>query len=289
MQVDLRQSEVPLEAPARHHRRLSTYQGIARELATIAFSLAMWPVGLADEAVRLGVRRVRPPRPAKKKASRAARPGSDAAGMPIILIHGYFHNRSGFMVMQRAMRRRGFGNVFTFGYNPLRKGIPEIAEKVGCLVDEVLASTGAKKVHLVGHSLGGLLARYYVEHLGGADKTHTVVTLGTPHSGTLTAWAGRSVTAKQMRPGSDLIRRIAATPLPDSVRYFSYHSNLDVLVMPAESAILSGGNGNVRNILVYDLGHLSLLINQELIESIATSLSDLSTAPNRRSLRLLSP
>lgn len=272
-EVDLQKLEEPSEAPPPPSRRLATYQGIARELGTLAFNLAVWPVGLLDDAVKVGITRVRRPRPTNGRIQ-STQPGSEAAETPVILIHGYFHNRSGFLIMQRALRRRGFCNVVTFGYNPLRKSIAEIAEKLGCRVEEVLTSTGAKKVSFVGHSLGGLVARYYVEQLGGASKTHTVITLGTPHNGTLAAWAARSQTARAMRPGSDLLRLMASRPLPSSVRYLSYHSNLDALVVPAESAILATSNGHVKNILVHDLGHLSLLINQELIESIASSLSE---------------
>lgn len=271
--VELERAETPAP-PAKLFRRLSTYRGIAKELATVAFNLTIWPVGLADVAFRTARRSWRRPFANGRSFVTGARPNSQAAEIPILLIHGYFHNRSGFLVMQRGLRRHGFSNVYAFGYNPARKGIPEIAEKVACRVEEILGETGANKVHLVGHSLGGLLARYYVERLGGAGKVHTLITLGTPHFGTITAWVGRSPSAKQMRPGSVLLRRMAKGVLPESVRYFSYHSNLDALVVPAESAILAGGNGNVRNILVHDLGHLSLLINQELIDAIAENLSD---------------
>lgn len=274
-EVDLRHSVEPASAQI-PHRRLATFRGIAREVGSIAFSLAVWPVGLVDEAVQIGARRVRRPlKTLPRRSPRARHPDTRAAEVPIILIHGYFHNRSGFMVMQRALRRHGFCNVIAFGYNPLGKSIPEIAEKLGCRVEEVLASTGADKVHFVGHSLGGLIARYYVEYLGGKTRTHTLVTLGAPHRGTLTAYAGRSQSAKQMRPGSEFMARMSSKGVAGSVRYFSYYSNLDALVVPAESAILAGGNGNVTNVLVHDLGHLSLLIDQELIEEIAGRLSEL--------------
>ena len=40
--------------------------------------------------------------------------------------------------------------------------------------------SGYERVHIVGHSLGGLAARYYVSRLGGDAHVHTLVTLGTP-------------------------------------------------------------------------------------------------------------
>lgn len=268
-EVDL-QSKAPGFAES-SFRRMTVYQGIARELGSLAFNLAMWPVGLADEAVRAGVRRMRKPSGNGNGKVECAAP--EAAEVPILLLHGYFHNRSAFVLMQRALRKKGFQNVEAFSYNPLRKGIPEIADKVACRVGEILDGTGASKLHLVGHSLGGLLARYYAEEMGGSERVMSITTLGTPHYGTIAAYASRSPTAKQMRPGSELLARLASRELPHYVRYTSYYSNLDALVVPSESAVLSGGNGNVRNIRVRDLGHLSLLISPELIESVVENLS----------------
>ena len=50
-------------------------------------------------------------------------------------------------------------------------------------VEDVLESTYAAKVDLVAHSMGGLLARFYIEELGGDAKVRKLVTIGTPHAG----------------------------------------------------------------------------------------------------------
>jgi triacylglycerol lipase len=268
---DLKELEEQPAELAQLLRRAPTYRAFAKEIGWMAFNLALWPFGLVDEAVHLGFMRLRP----KSNGRLKGKPSSDAAEIPIILIHGYFHNRSGLMVMRRALRRHGFRNVEFFSYNPFRKGIPEIAESLAHRIERLSEQSGCKKVHLVGHSLGGLIARWYVEQAGGSSKVHTVVTLGTPHSGTFLAHAGRSPVTRQMRRGSDLLKQMAQKPLPKSVRYLSYYSDLDVLVKPSRSACLENGDGkNVRNILVHDLGHMSLLISPELIESIAGNLSD---------------
>lgn len=200
----------------------------------------------------------------------------DAAEIPIVLIHGYFHNRSGLLLLRRALRRQGFENVHTFSYNPLRRSIPQISQSLKRKVEGIVDRCGIHRVHLIGHSLGGLLARYYTEHLGGHEVVHTLISLGTPHKGTMIAHMGRSPTARQMRPGSEFLELMESTPKPASVRYLSYYSNLDMLVVPPSSAVLDNGDGaRVVNLLVHDLGHLSLLINPELIRSIAGNLSEL--------------
>lgn len=234
-------------------------------------NVAVWPLALVDEAVRGGARRVRR---RKSPVPSSAKPTTDAALVPIVLVHGYFHNSSGLLYMQRSLRRQGFKHVHVFSYNPLRKSISDMAECLADRVEHVRQSTGSRKIHLVGHSLGGLICRYYIEQMGGHRAVHTMVAVGTPHSGTYLAYAGRSQAARQMRPDSEFIGNMKTTARPKTVRYISYYSNLDAVVA-ADSAILNGRGPKARNILVHDRGHLSLLISPELISSVGEYLSDI--------------
>ncbi len=61
------------------------------------------------------------------------------------------------------------------------------ADQLRSRVNEVLASTGAPKVNIIAHSMGGLDARHMIVDKGMADKVATLVTIGTPHLGTILA------------------------------------------------------------------------------------------------------
>jgi hypothetical protein len=50
-------------------------------------------------------------------------------------------------------------------------------------VDHVLEATGAKKIILVAHSMGGLVARSYIRWLGGDQYVYKLLTVGTPNHG----------------------------------------------------------------------------------------------------------
>ncbi len=54
-------------------------------------------------------------------------------------------------------------------------------------IQKILGDTGHPKVHIVGHSMGGLDARYMIVHEGMADKVATLTTIGTPHFGSAVA------------------------------------------------------------------------------------------------------
>ena len=110
--------------------------------------------------------------------------------LPVLLLSG---------VLGGAVKKVGLGPVEYFRgipeamkdagaivfdpYTPPTSSIEKRAKLVGKAVEKVLAETGAKQVHLVAHSMGGLDGRYYISTLGGAPKVATLVTIGTPHRG----------------------------------------------------------------------------------------------------------
>ncbi|MFH1652463.1 MAG: alpha/beta fold hydrolase [Pseudomonadota bacterium] len=57
------------------------------------------------------------------------------------------------------------------------------ADQLRRAVDKILAATGAEKVNIVAHSMGGLVARSYIKWLGGNDKVYRILTVGTPNHG----------------------------------------------------------------------------------------------------------
>lgn len=66
-------------------------------------------------------------------------------------------------------------------------------------VAEILNRTGAEKVHVIAHSMGGLDARSMIARLGMADRVASLTTIGTPHMGTSFA------DARLARGGTELI------------------------------------------------------------------------------------
>src|SRR6185503_21121555 len=108
----------------------------------------------------------------------------NAAGRPVLLVHGIGDNRSAFSILRRTLRRRGYGRISTVNYSPLTSDIRKAAASLAGQVDRVCQQTGYEQVFLIGHSLGGIIARYYVQCAGGDQRVHTLVTLGSPHAGT---------------------------------------------------------------------------------------------------------
>ena len=199
----------------------------------------------------------------------------EAAGTPILLVHGMIDNRSIFSLLRRGLRRRGFGRVVSINYSPLTSDVRVAAAWLAEEVESLVAETGYERVHVVGHSLGGLIARYYVTRLGGDQRVHTLVTLGTPHAGTLNAYALPSHLCRQLRPGSALMGELDAPAPGCGTRFVAYWSDLDQLVFPQRNARLNHPDLTVLNIGIHGTGHMSLPINGDVVHGISTMLAHL--------------
>ncbi len=204
-------------------------------------------------------------------------------GTPIVLVHGYFHNRSGFMDMSRDLRRHGFRWVHGMNYNPFGNSVPELAARFGRYVEDIRRVSGSDQVYLVGHSLGGVIARWYVEQLGGHKVVDTVVTIGAPHHGTYAAYLGFGQAAKDMRPGSDVMKTLEQGMRKRKTTYVNLYSDLDFLIVPPSSAVLPD-RPNVHNHLIEDMGHTSLLLSDELVEQVCRHLEKVERKSRMRRL-----
>ena len=257
-------------AAARAVARPATWAGVLREVALCGFNIATYPLG------------VRPGRPSweaeDERASVLARArlalNPQLAATPVILVHGYVHNRSAFLAMSRQLRRAGFRYVDGFNYNALTDGIPQSAARLGAEIERVLEATGAEKVMVIGHSMGGVVTRYYVQELGGEDTVDTVVTLGSPHEGTLSSYLGYGPAAGQLRPGSGLLSDLERSARPSGVRWIAYWADLDQLVAPIGNARLRNPALRAHNVRVRYTGHMSLLTSQFVIRDVVAHLSE---------------
>ncbi|HMA47473.1 MAG TPA: alpha/beta fold hydrolase [Frankiaceae bacterium] len=251
-------------------------RGAARELAQITTHVALYPLGVAQERARAPEDRyvLRDLPPVHRGLLLA---DVEAAGTPILLLHGLIDNRSIFNKLRRSLRRRGFDRVVTVNLPMMYRDIPAAARKLAAQVEKLCERTGYERIHIVGHSLGGLVARYYVQRLGGDARVHTLVTLGTPHKGTLAAHLLPQRVVRQMRPGSHILAELDEPVARCRTRFVVFYSDLDQLVVPADYGRLDHPDLTVRNVFLHGVGHLSLPFNGRVVHEIATTLAHLDS------------
>lgn len=191
---------------------------------------------------------------------------------PIILMHGWGANSACFLAIQLWLKLRGYRNVYAVSVTPPVIDARRLAAQLACHVDRALAATGAPKVHIVAHSMGGLLTRYAIRNLGLDGKVDKVITLGSPHLGSkLAGMLPAHGNVPQMRYHSAFLDELAAGGLTPGagVQYYSIYSEFDNFVLPVHSAVL---DGSAQNIHVPYHGHVALLYSPAVFALIGQCL-----------------
>ena len=291
----MRSSEDPASGPASHTgeppettpRGLSalcspsTLTGGLTELAWVGARVLMYPLGARMEALRPDPRTRTGEQPATVRALFADDPL--AARTPVLLVHGLIDNRSAFTVMRRNLRRRGFTDVCSWNYSPFLTDVAQAATDLGAHIERICEQTGHDRVHVVGHSLGGLVARHLVQRQGGDRRVDSLVTLGTPHGGSILAHVLPTPLVRQLRPGSPVLRELAE-PAPDCrTRITAVYSDLDQMVLPTRSGRCDHPDLGARNVLFRGVGHMSLPMHRGVLDEVAITLAGVhgASAPRR--------
>jgi triacylglycerol esterase/lipase EstA (alpha/beta hydrolase family) len=186
---------------------------------------------------------------------------------PVLLLHGVLCNAGVWHPMARYLAARGIGPLYALSYGPPLASIESFAGQAAAKIDAILAATGAMPVAVVAHSMGGLVARAYLRGWGGA-KVRRVITLGTPHQGSVLAhvFPGRSLA--EMRPGNrwlEELGRATAGGGPPIVSLWSWH---DSMVAPQASSVLE----RAENVALMGIGHNALLADPAVFERVAAEI-----------------
>ncbi|MFF3329328.1 esterase/lipase family protein [Streptomyces sp. NPDC002888] len=242
----------------------------ALEIAILTGHLLLYPSGIIQE--RRGDADPLPPSPDTARLPTEAKP-------PVVLLHGFIDNRSVFVLLRRNLAQHGRQQIESLNYSPLTCDIRTAAELLGRHIDEICDRTGSERVDIVGHSLGGLIARYYVQRLGGDLRVRTLVTLGTPHAGTRVApLANAHPIVRQMRPDSEVMEELSRPAPGCRTRFVSFWSDLDHLMDPLETARIDHADLRADNVQVTGVGHLALPVHPAVAAGIRQALDTPDTA-----------
>ena len=255
----------------------ATLTGGLTELAWVGAHAFIYPLGARMEALVPDPRRRAGDQPPAVRARLATDPV--AARVPVLLVHGLVDNRSVFTVMRRALRRRGFASVCSWNYSPFLGDIRQGAAHLGRHIDRVCEETGHDRVQLVGHSLGGLIARYHVQRQGGDRRVDSLVTLGTPHGGSVLAHLLPTPLVRQLRPGSPVLQELDRPAPRCRTRITAVYSDLDQVVLPTRSGRCDHPDLGARNVLVRGVGHMSLPIHRRVLDEVASTLAGVRDSP----------
>lgn len=182
------------------------------------------------------------------------RPTSDRP-YPAVIVHGTFGDQKSLLDgLSLALKRDGYC-VYALDYGDRGTGpIEESAAELDAFVDRVLAATGSPRAHLVGHSQGGMMPRYYIKHLGGDGLVEDLVGLAPSNHGTSNPGALRSgdscAACRQQAEGSEFLEALnSPDETPGDVDYTQVVTRYDEVVVPYTSGFLAADPRSVDVVL----------------------------------------
>ncbi|MFN0302704.1 MAG: lipase family alpha/beta hydrolase [Burkholderiales bacterium] len=188
----------------------------------------------------------------------------------VLLVHGYWCNGGVWCYYVRWLEARGFA-VFTVSLEPLYGSLEDNARMLAARIDSILISTGAERLSLVGHSMGGLVSRAYLRRCGAA-RVDRIVTLGSPHQGTELAGVAYGENGRAMRIGSAWLNDPSNVQGLEQVR-----NGVTTIISRDDNIVAPYRNGTLplaRSIEIAGIGHLSMVASRAVFEIVATVLSD---------------
>jgi triacylglycerol lipase len=179
----------------------------------------------------------------------------------VVLVHGFLATAGVLRPLAERVERDTGARAATFTHLP-GEGIERIARRVADLVARLPAPT--KRLHLVGHSIGGLAVRHYVEALGGDPRVVQSVSIASPFSGVPRAvLLLRGQLARDLDESSPLLARLRAG-MARGVPHFSIAGTHDALVargaLPSAERLEVPGCGH--NALLYDPAVLGEVVSR---------------------------
>ena len=189
---------------------------------------------------------------------------------PVVLIHGIFNSAATMLPMAKKLATEGW-DAYTLTLKPAngKLGLPELARQVSDYVERTFPK--GQKINLVGFSMGGIVCRYYLQKLGGADRVDHFVSISAPNHGTWAAYLRGGDGCLQMRPDSALLADLNGDlSALERIRMTVVWTPLDLVILPAKSSRMPVGQEMRR----WRIMHPLMVLQPAGIADIVTALKN---------------
>ncbi|WP_177176544.1 alpha/beta fold hydrolase [Hyunsoonleella jejuensis] len=177
----------------------------------------------------------------------------------VLMLPGYTETQFVFYEFRKCLKESDV-SFKTIKYRPFLGDLDLEIEKLMVEIHSVISNNPEKEIVLIGHSMGGLIARCVLERLRDSNKVKSIM-ISTPHLGTKLASFALGSCGKQMRPKSCFINSMAKAFNKNSLNIYS---NADSLVCPRSSLLYLGNNVQTKKKLL----HNSILFDREVVQEI---------------------
>ncbi|WP_088328985.1 alpha/beta fold hydrolase [Lacimicrobium sp. SS2-24] len=189
----------------------------------------------------------------------------------VLCIHGFHMNGSCFWGLRQALERQGMA---TFSVNLGRPYVDpkKYVDSLHTALEESFNSHQQQPVHLLAHSMGGLVCRMLLQHYPeDIHRIKSVITLGTPHHGTQAVGDFTLPWLKEMfHPHSPLLHQLPEfSDMAPQLPVMTLASVNDLVVFPIHRALLN----NTTQVRLCTISHMGLLMNPRVTRRIVRWLN----------------
>ncbi len=192
-----------------------------------------------------------------------AAPETEDDQLPILFVHGFSCNAGFWTRYLHQFRQSWGGHLATVNLEPVFGRIEDYASVISSRIGELQNRSGQTHCLIVCHSMGGLATRHLLRNETERERVAGVITLGTPHSGTLLAQFAMAENSSQMRRLSAWLTRLkqdeAGYTLPPVEALVGTHDNI---VSPQECAAYD----YATNTYMTGISHLAMALNHNVMD-----------------------
>jgi uncharacterized membrane protein YdjX (TVP38/TMEM64 family) len=204
----------------------------------------------------------------------------DPKKIPVFLVYGFFSSRKTLTILGHQLERRGY-EVITFNLGGLfgvfsTKGIPESAEAIQVKLNRYLIHHKIKKLNIIAHSKGGLVAFWWLLQLNGSQFCKKLITLGTPFQGTYLTWLSFLTPIGffmpdmwEMRPGSKFLEQLKQMTIPEDLNIYNVYSDHDSVAQGERGVLQSTSYKQVHPIAMHHVYHEDFLKRRDVCDTLA--------------------
>jgi pimeloyl-ACP methyl ester carboxylesterase len=199
----------------------------------------------------------------------AFRSGFDPEQQVLVFLHGYIDN-SGAIAIANLLAARGY-QVYLVRY-PFLRSVRQLSGELVDALERIAERERGKAIIPLGHSLGGFVWDDLLLHrpeIIDRFRMPLYISMGSPRFGTLAAYLGFGASARDMRPGSALLRDHRSRRFPPGFEVYPFVSRFDLFVLPIETALLRSG----INYVFSETGHLAQVARRETVAAIEEILA----------------
>lgn len=179
----------------------------------------------------------------------------------VVLVHGALATAGAWRPLRERLASAGVHSA-SFTYGP-SAGVAAISEGIARLLRRLPEKA---RVFLVGHSLGGLAVRWFVQVAGGDRRIVETVTVATPFGGARGASLLPGQAGRDMSRGSPVLDQLAVSAASSAVPHLSIFGGTDTAVSP--DTVFPVGD----RVVIEGAGHNALLFHDDVAASILARL-----------------